>query len=112
MSLEGLSLSTLGTRAVKPGTSQHAELVKAAIRMKGKTLSELSREHHYSEAYLRNALYRPIFQAEQIIADFLRIPAHLIWPDRYDIHGKPDYSGWSAQRQAHFIGLRKRAARG
>jgi Ner family transcriptional regulator len=86
----------------------HPEDVKAAIRKKGVTLSELSIRHGYSDAYLRNALQRPIFDAEQIIARFLRTPANQIWPDRYDDDGKPNYAKWrDLQRQR---ALRRRAA--
>jgi len=99
------------TVAVKPGQPWPAEVIKAAIRLKGKTLSDLSRDHQFSEAYLRNVLHRPLFEGEQIIATFLGVPAQVIWPDRYDLNGTPDYRGWSAARRAKFIDLQKRAAR-
>lgn len=90
----------------------HPEDVKAAIRKKGITLRDLSVRNGYSESYLRNALMRPLFDAEQIIARFIGVPAQVIWPDRYDIHGQPDRQGWSKARQAHFRSLQRKAARG
>lgn len=78
----------------------HPEDVKAAIRKKGKTLSDLSRDNDYSDAYLRNALMRPLYDAEQIIARFIGVPAKLIWPDRYNKDGTPNYVRWRQLRQA------------
>lgn len=66
----------------------HPEDVKAAIRKKGHTLSSLSRSHGYSAAYLRNALQRPLFEGEQIIAAFLGVSPYSIWPDRYFRDGR------------------------
>lgn len=88
----------------------HPEDVKAAIRKKGVTLSDLSRDNEYSEAYLRNALHRPIFKAEQIIARFLGVPAQEIWPDRYNVSGEADYRGWSKARRENFYKLQRKAA--
>lgn len=85
----------------------HPEDVKAAIRKKGKTLSDLSREHGYSEAYLRNALSRPLHDGEQIIARFLGVPAQEVWPDRYDQEGNPTYRYWLV---SHRDRSRRRAA--
>jgi Ner family transcriptional regulator len=65
----------------------HREDVKAAIRKKGQTLTSLSLLNDFSPAYLRNALRRPLFEGEQIIARFLGIAPHVIWPDRYNVDG-------------------------
>ena len=65
----------------------HPEDVKAAIRKKGESLASLARKIGFSEAYLRNALIRPLYRGEQIIARFIGVPAHRIWPDRYDSDG-------------------------
>jgi Ner family transcriptional regulator len=70
----------------------HPEDVKAAIRKKGVTLTELALRHGYSECYLRNALIRPLYEGEQIIARFLKMKAQEIWPDRYDADGTPNYA--------------------
>lgn len=77
----------------------HPEDVKAAVRKKGVTLSDLSRNNGFSEAYLRNALVRPIYDAQRIIAAFLKVPAQDIWPDRYDAEGNPDVSAWRRSRR-------------
>lgn len=87
----------------------HPEDVKAAIRKRGVTLSYLSIKHGYSDAYLRNALYRPLFDAEQIIARFLGVQAQIIWPDRYTQDGDPDYRRWTEKQRAR-ARARRRAA--
>lgn len=74
-------------------TSQglHPEDIKAAIRKRGTTLVRLARQNRLSESYLRNTLLRPLYRGEQIIARFIGVPAHLIWPDRYHADGTPKY---------------------
>jgi Ner family transcriptional regulator len=87
----------------------HPEDVKAAIRKKGVTLTELALRNGFSESYLRNALRRPLHDGEQIIARFLKVPAEQIWPDRYDADGTPNYRKWrELQRMRH--ATRRRAA--
>lgn len=65
----------------------HPEDVKAGIRKKGQTLTSLSVLNGFSPSYLRNALRRPLFDGEQIIAKFLGVAPHVIWPDRYNRNG-------------------------
>ena len=66
----------------------HPEDVKAAIRKKGETLTALSLRNGFSAAYLRNALRRPLFEGEQIIAAFIGVSPYAIWPDRYFRDGR------------------------
>lgn len=85
----------------------HPEDVKAAIRKRGVSLSELSVRHGFSDAYLRNALQRPIYDAEQIIAAFIGEQPQVIWPDRYDADGNPNHAKWrQLQRQRFHARLR------
>jgi Ner family transcriptional regulator len=100
----GLSMS----RTADSLAGWHPEDVKAAIRKRGVTLTDLSLRNNYSEAYLRNALLRPLFEAEQIIARFLGVPADAIWPDRYT-DGQPDYAKWRHLRDSR-LNSKKRAA--
>lgn len=66
----------------------HAEQVKAAIRMKGKTLAQLSREAGLSPNTMRNVLRCHIPRYEAIIANYLEVSPALIWPSRYSEVGK------------------------
>jgi Ner family transcriptional regulator len=61
----------------------HPEQIKAAVRMHGSTLAELSRRHGYHQEAARIALRRRWPRLEQIIADFLGISPAELWPDRY-----------------------------
>lgn len=68
----------------------HPEDIKAAIRKRGTTLSDLSRAHGYNDQAARLALRnRRSYAVEAVIAAELGVPAHQIWPDRYDSNGKP-----------------------
>jgi len=61
----------------------HAEEVKAAVRMKGKTLAQLSREAGLKPDTLRNVFRCHIPRYEEIIASYLGIEPVSIWPSRY-----------------------------
>lgn len=65
----------------------HPEDIKAAIRKRGTTLSALATQAGLHESTVRNALYRPIPRADGLIAAFLDMPKHALWPDRYDAEG-------------------------
>ena len=68
----------------------HPEDIKAAIRKRGTTLSDLSRAHGYNDQAARLALRnRRSYAVEAVIASALGVPAHELWPDRYDANGKP-----------------------
>ncbi|MGH6872166.1 MAG: helix-turn-helix domain-containing protein [Rhizomicrobium sp.] len=73
-------------RLPKPLSGWHAEDVKAAIRKKGTSLTELSRKYGYSDSYLRGTLIRHRPKGEEIIARFLGVSPSDIWPERF---GKP-----------------------
>ncbi|MAI62446.1 MAG: hypothetical protein CBB87_08220 [Micavibrio sp. TMED27] len=62
----------------------HPEDIKAAIRKRGVTLTELSVSLGYSEATVRNALIKPMPSVEPLIAKFIGKTLHEIWPDRWD----------------------------
>lgn len=66
----------------------HPEDIKAAIRKKGISLAELARRHGVLPRALPVALTRPHSPGEAAIADYLSVPAHLIWPSRYDRRGR------------------------
>jgi Ner family transcriptional regulator len=85
----------------------HPELVKAAVRMRGKTLTGLALQNGLSESCLRMTLLKPIPRGEQVIAAFLGIPAHLIWPNRYNSDGTPNHAKW---RSLHASKFKKRRA--
>lgn len=67
----------------------HPADVVAAVRKRGSSLSELSRQHGYRSPVLRDALQHPYPKAERIIAEFLGVPPQRIWPSRYHTDGTP-----------------------
>jgi len=81
--------------------------VKQELADRGTSLSQLARDHGYSDAYLRNALVRPLLAGEQIIAAALGVDAKDIWPDRYNENGKPDYREFTLRRRMKAVLLAK-----
>lgn len=71
----------------------HAEDVKAALRKRGVTLSELSRALGLRTDSCRKTLARPWPRCERAIARVLGVAPSEIWPDRYDADGRPLRSG-------------------
>ena len=67
----------------------HPEDIRAEVRKKGGTLTNLALSNGLSESACRVALTRRGFFAEQIIARFIDVPAKTLWPDRYDRDGNP-----------------------
>lgn len=66
----------------------HKEDIKAAIRKRGTTMNELARERGLPPSTVRNALIRPAFSGEVAIAEFLGVPAHELWPERWTKDGR------------------------
>lgn len=65
----------------------HPEQIKAAVRMSGKTLSQLAVEHGCAESVCRAALIRSSPTGERIISTFLNVPLYELWPSRYSKAG-------------------------
>lgn len=72
----------------KQAPGWHKEDIKAAIRKRGKTMTQLAYESALNESTVRNALVRPVLAGEQAISAFLGIPAHELWPERWTIDGR------------------------
>lgn len=65
------------------GQKWHPELIKATVRMRGESLSSLARKNGLQQDACRDALrtHRP--EAEAVIAKYIQVPVHELWPDRY-----------------------------
>lgn len=61
----------------------HRADILAAIKKRGRTLAQLSRDNGLHERTLYNALERHWPKGEKIIADFIGTAVHHIWPERY-----------------------------
>lgn len=61
----------------------HRADILAAIKKRGRTLAQLSRDNGLHERTLYNALERHWPKGEKIISDFIGVPVCSIWPERY-----------------------------
>jgi len=69
-------------------TDMHrAEIIARVKIATGLSLTKLSTLHDLSVQACKQALNRPYKAPEKIISDAIGIPAHLIWPSRYDYNG-------------------------
>lgn len=61
----------------------HRADILATIKKRGGSLAQLSRENGLHERTLYNALERHWPKGEKIIADYIDVAVHVIWPERY-----------------------------
>ena len=61
----------------------HKADIIAALKKKGTTLAELSRQSGLSSSTLSNALVRSWTKGESIIAEAINLTPSQIWPSRY-----------------------------
>ena len=83
----------------------HKEDIKAAVRKRGVTLTQLALSAGLAESTCRNALIRPTPSGNRAIAAFLGLPLHELWPQWFG----PDGSRLTARSAAH--GKRRRPVR-
>jgi Ner family transcriptional regulator len=57
--------------------------ILAEVRGKGISLRRLSLARGMAAHTLTSTLHKPNSKGEQIIAEFLGVPAHKLWPERY-----------------------------
>lgn len=57
--------------------------ILAAIWKQGWSLSQLAADAGVARQYLSHALRAPNPRGEKVILDFLKLPGHQVWPDRY-----------------------------
>jgi Ner family transcriptional regulator len=71
----------------EPRAPHRAEII-AAIHMRGMSLTRLGERHGLAESTLRAALQKPRTPSNRIIAKFLGVPMHELWPDWFDERGR------------------------
>lgn len=62
--------------------------IKAEIERRGLTLNQLSTIHGFKRNAAARALRRPYPRFEKIIAAAIGVRPSILWPERYDAHGK------------------------
>lgn len=69
----------------------HPADILCALTKKGLSYAEVARRHGLTPAAVKTAARQPSHAGEQAIAAELSVPAHQIWPDRYDEKGLPKH---------------------
>lgn len=82
-----------------PATDWHPEKIKAALRIRGITLSALSLSGGLHHTTVSAVLRRPAARVQALIADALQTDPRIIWPSRYLPDGTPRRSGPSPRRR-------------
>lgn len=81
----------MNRRSTKPKSDVpkgwHAQDIKAAIWKRRQTLSGLGEKNNLHGSTCRAALTRSQPKGEKVISEFLGVPLHELWPDRYDDTG-------------------------
>lgn len=65
-----------------------ADILAAVRKSKFRFLPAIGRQYGVTDVALRAALRRPQRGAERAISEALRIPLHVLWPDRWDKAGR------------------------
>ncbi|KQI68020.1 hypothetical protein AN189_12915 [Loktanella sp. 3ANDIMAR09] len=79
----------------------HPADVLCALTKQGLSYAEVARRHDLNRSAVANAASRPNYSAETAIASELGVPAHQIWPDRYDDRGLPLHKMVRRRLNAH-----------
>lgn len=66
----------------------HPELIRAEIKMRGKTLTDVAKMYDISPRVVSLALQQPSLSGEKAIAQFLNKPLHELFPERWTKDGK------------------------
>lgn len=61
--------------------------ILAAVRTRGLTLRALDAECQLPRGACSAAIHKPYHEAEKRISHFLGVPAHQLWPERYNSNG-------------------------
>lgn len=69
-------------------SGMHPELIRAEIRMKGATLTDVAEMFGVSPKVVGRALKEPSLSGEKAIAYFLNRTLHDLWPERWTEDGR------------------------
>lgn len=67
--------------------NQHPEDIKARVRKTGITLEDLGRRSGVAGDTVRKSLYVPCPKGNRVVARYLGIPLHELWPEWFDEAG-------------------------
>ena len=66
----------------------HLADIEAVIEKRGTSLREILHLHGYSEHIFASCLRSPHRKVERLLSEFLGIPLHVLFPERWDANGK------------------------
>ena len=61
----------------------HQQDIQAEIRKRGTTIAQLSRDHGLDHGTLQSVFYKRYPKGQAIVADFLGLTRHELWPHWY-----------------------------
>jgi Ner family transcriptional regulator len=70
-----------------PRTGWHPADITAAVKKRGMTLTALALANGLSESACRKALLTKYAKAEIAISQFIDVPLHELWPERWTASG-------------------------
>ncbi|HEV2556850.1 MAG TPA: helix-turn-helix domain-containing protein [Bosea sp. (in: a-proteobacteria)] len=65
-----------------------ADIIAAVRKSQFRFLPAIAERYGVSDVALRAALRRPQLGAEKVISKALKIPLHILWPDRWSASGE------------------------
>ncbi len=65
-----------------------ADIIAAVRKSQFRFLPAIAERYGVSDVSLRAALRRPQLGAEKVISKALKIPLHILWPDRWSASGE------------------------
>jgi Ner family transcriptional regulator len=81
-------LATLGFPLMtNPMINWDRHAIAAEVHRRGATLTQLALDHGLGSSSCRSALCRATPRGDRVIAAFLGVSVHELWPDRYDVSG-------------------------
>ena len=98
-----------------PSGDIHPAFLKAALAVRGHTLTGLAQRHRKAPSYFRVALVAPFPKAMRILAQALECRPHSLWPSLFDaedtpIKARPGTASTAKRPQAGKSPSRKAAA--
>lgn len=88
----------------------HRADIIAAVHKKDTSLRALALGRGLSESALRAALQRPRTPSNRIIAEFLGVPMHVLWPQWFDAEGRLTSSAKGARKRTRPSSAKRMAA--
>ncbi|MDO5648356.1 helix-turn-helix domain-containing protein [Paracoccus sp. (in: a-proteobacteria)] len=84
----------------------HPARIRAEVVLRGGNFRRIARDAGIDHTCISKALRVPCYVGEQALAQFVQVPAHEIWPSRYDADGMPRHARTRAKLIANRVTLK------